>query len=304
MASERAFTRGLLRFFGAARGVMLGIGDDAAVVVNRAANSVLCCDPVIEGVHFRRGDSPDLVGRKVVNRNLSDLAAMGALADWLLVSLVLPHDYPARSRQQLLRGIRSASRAARCTVVGGDVATHRGPLVVTVTAVGHLPGRALVRSGARAGDTLHVTGPLGGSIHGHHLRFRPALREGVWLARQRAVTAAMDVSDGLLLDLATLLHASGGLGAELDAVALPIRAAARRHARTGPDALRAALTDGEDHVLLWTQRPGAELARGGPLTAAARSPIGRLTRRPGLWLVHSDGRRERLAPAGFEHRLR
>jgi len=304
MASERAFTRGLRRFFGAARGVTIGIGDDAAVVRNAAANAVLCCDPVVEGVHFRRGDPPDLVGRKAVNRNLSDLAAMGALADWLLVSLVLPKDYPARSRQRLLRGIRSAARAGRCTVVGGDVATHRGPLVVTVTAVGHLPGRALVRSGARAGDTLHVTGPLGGSLHGHHLRFRPALREGAWLARQRAVTAAMDVSDGLLLDLATLLLASGGLGAELDAAAIPIRAAARRHARNAADALRHALGDGEDHVLLWTQRPRPRLAPGGPLAATARTPIGRVTARPGLWLVHADGRRERVAPAGFEHRLR
>jgi len=304
MASERAFTRGLAQFFGRARGVRVGIGDDAAVVDNAATNSVLCCDPVVEGVHFTRTDPPALVGRKAVNRNLSDLAAMGALADWLLVSLVLPTRYPAAARQQLLQGIRSAARAGNCTVIGGDVATSRGPLVVTVTAVGHLPGRALVRSGARAGDTVHVTGPLGGSIHGHHLRFRPALREGVWLARQRAVTAAIDVSDGLLLDLATLLHTSGGLGAELDAAAIPIRPVVLWHARDRRTALRHALADGEDHVLLWTQKPRVVLARGGPLTGSARAPIGRVTRKPGLWLIHADGSRERLSPKGFEHRLR
>jgi thiamine-monophosphate kinase len=300
---ERAFTRGLARFFAGGSRVPVGIGDDAAVVHNPAAESVLCCDPVVEGVHFTAAAEPFLVGRKVVNRNLSDVAAMGAVPDWLLVSLVLPRGYPAGRRTRLLQGIRAAARAGGCRVVGGDVASHAGPLVVTVTAVGHPVGRVLTRSGARVGDTLHVTGPLGGAAAGHHLRFRPALREGVWLARQPAVHAAMDVSDGLLLDLATLLQASGGLGAELDAAALPIRAAARR--RAGGDrerALHAALGDGEDHVLLWSQARGSVLPRGGPLSQRARAPIGRVVARPGLWLWHR-GRRERVAPLGFQHGL-
>lgn len=303
MVDERVFTAGLARFFGRAPGVSLGIGDDAAVVRNRAAESVICCDPVVEGVHFRATAAAQLVGRKAVNRNLSDLAAMGAEPDWLLVSLVLPRRYPARRRRQLLEGIRSAARSGRCAVVGGDVATHDGPLVVTVTAIGHAPGRVLTRRGARPGDTLHVTGPLGGAAAGHHLRFRPALHEGVWLAAQPAVHAAMDVSDGLLLDLATLLRASGGLGAEIDAAAVPVRAAARRAA--GGDrqrALRAAFGDGEDHVLLWAQAPRAALAAGGPLATRARRAIGRVTRAPGLWLLRED-RREPLEPLGFRHDL-
>lgn len=303
MVEERAFTQGLAKFFGTARGLRIGIGDDAAVVQNRGSNSVLCCDPVVQGVHFTAADAPHDVGRKAVNRNLSDLAAMGAVADWLLVSLVLPRGFAARRRQALLAGIRSAARQARCTVVGGDVATGRGPLVVTVTAVGHLPGRALQRSGARAGDTLHVTGPLGGSRAGHHLRFRPALREGVWLARQRAVHAAIDVSDGLLLDLQTMLSASGKLGAEIDARAVPVSAASRRLAAGNPSrALRRALTDGEDHVLLWAQSPGAVLPAGGPLVARARRPIGRVVSQRGLWVVHDD-HRERVEPDGFQHGL-
>jgi thiamine-monophosphate kinase len=302
VVEERAFTQGLARFFGTARGLQIGIGDDAAVVQNRGTNSVLCCDPVVQGVHFTAMDAPHDVGRKAVNRTLSDLAAMGAVADWLLVSLVLPRGFAARRRHALLAGIRSAARQAKCTVVGGDVATGRGPLVVTVTAVGHLPGRALQRSGARVGDTLHVTGPLGGSRTGHHLRFRPALREGVWLARQRDVHAAIDVSDGLLLDLQTMLEASGGLGAEIDGRALPISAAARGLAAADSrSALQHALADGEDHVLLWTQSPKA-LAAGGPLTARARCPIGRVLRRPGLWIV-DDGGRKRVQPDGFQHAL-
>lgn len=303
MVDERAFTARLARFFGTHRDVLVGIGDDAAVVVPRGRGTVLCCDPVIEGVHFRSDAPPQLVGRKAVNRNLADLAAMGATADWLLVSLILPRGYPARSRSALLRGLRAAARRGGALVVGGDVATSPGPLTVTVTAVGHVDGRALTRSGARVGDSLHVSGPLGGSSAGHHLRFRPPLAIGAWLARQPAVHAAMDVSDGLLLDLWTLLQQSGGLGAELDAAAVPIRAVARRLHRGDPKrALQAALGDGEDHELLWAQAPGAKLPRGGPLPPARRAPIGRVVRRPGLWLV-DRGTRVRLVPTGYRHDL-
>jgi len=304
VGAERTFTAGLARFFGTARGVLAGIGDDAAVVRNPARDAVLCCDPVVEGVHFAPGTRPGLVGRKAVNRNLSDLAAMGAVPDWLLLSLVLPRGCQPAYRLGLLLGVRAAARRGACTVVGGDVATTDGPLVATVTAVGHLPGRALLRSGARIGDSLHVTGPLGGSSLGHHLTFRPALREGVWLATQPAVHAALDVSDGLLLDLATMLAASGAPGAELDAGSIPVSRAARRLAGGDRErALRRALGDGEDHVLLWAQDPRAALPRGGPLSPAARQPIGRVTGEPGLWLRRPDGGRERLPALGFEHDL-
>lgn len=301
---ERRFVATLPRFFGTAPGMRLGIGDDAAVVRVPGGDAVLCVDPVVEGVHFAAGTPPELVGRKVVNRNLSDLAAMGATPDWLLVSLVLPRGHPAASRQALLRGIRSAARAGGCTVVGGDVATTDGPLVVTVTAVGHPGPRLLRRDAARAGDALFVSGPVGGSSLGHHLRFRPELAVGRWLARCPGVFAAMDVSDGLLLDLATLLQASGGLGAELDAAAIPVSAAARQLAGGDHErALQHALTDGEDHVLLFTLRRGAALPRGGPLRASARRPIGRVSAQPGLWLVHGDGRRQRVLPQGYQHAL-
>jgi thiamine-monophosphate kinase len=304
VVDERTFTASLARFFGKARGLSVGIGDDAAVVRMPGRDVVLCCDPVVEGVHFTRTDDPALVGRKVVNRNLSDVAAMGARPCWLLLSLVLPRGYPAAQRRRLLLGVRSAARAGGCTVVGGDVASTRGPLVVTVTAVGHPGPRVLRRDGARAGDLVHVTAPLGGSRAGHHLRFRPALAEGAWLARSGVVSAAMDVSDGLLLDLATLLAASGGRGAELDADAIPVAAAARRAARGDRRrALAAALADGEDHALLFTVRRHRVLPGGGPLRACARRPIGRVLARPGLWLVHADGRRERVRAAGWQHEL-
>jgi len=302
---ERAFTAGLARFFGGGAGILVGIGDDAAVVHNRAAESVLCCDPVVEGVHFTAGTDPALVGRKAVNRNLSDLAAMGARVDWLLVSLVLPPRFPRPRRNALLRGIRSAAAASGGRVVGGDVAVARGPLVVTVSAIGHCEHAVLRRDAAHAGDALHVTGPLGGSRLGRHLRFRPALAEGQWLARHcPPVRAAIDVSDGLLLDLATLLQASGGLGAELDEAALPVAAAAHRLARGDANAaLQHAFGDGEDHVLLFSVAAGAALPRGGPLLPRARRAIGRVLARPGLFLRRRDGTRVPLRKAGWQHAL-
>ncbi|MFT4513578.1 MAG: thiamine-monophosphate kinase [Planctomycetota bacterium] len=304
MTSERELTARLATFFPSHRDLQVGIGDDAAVIRQRHQRVVLCCDPVIAGVHFDAAAQRGLVGKKAVNRNLSDLAAMGAVADWLLVSLILPTTTSRADLDALLRGIRSAAVAADCCVVGGDVASSHGPMVVTVSAYGHLPGRALTRSGARAGNTLHVTGPLGGSIHGHHLRFRPALAEGVWLAEQRSVTAAMDISDGLLLDLQTMLAASSKngapLGAELNANRIPIRPAARRF--DDGQALQHALADGEDHVLLWTQRASNELPSSGPLTKRSRHAIGRVVREPGLWLLQ-DGERRRLPESGFQHSL-
>ena len=303
MGGERALTERLRAFFPARRDVRVPIGDDAAVVDVAAGRVALCCDPVVEGVHFESGTRLELVGRKAVNRNLSDLAAMGAEADWLLLSLVVPPNTSRPAWNALLRGVRDAAGAAGAVVVGGDVATSAGPLVVTVSAVGRVPGRALRRDQLRVGDALHVTGALGGSRAGHHLRFRPALAEGRWLASQGAVRAAIDVSDGLLLDLDTMLQASGGLGAELDAAAIPVRGAARRaaHGDAGA-ALQRALCDGEDHCLLFGVRRGHELAAGGPLTARARRPIGRVTREPGITLVRG-GSRESLSVTGYQHEV-
>ena len=205
--------------------------------------------------------------------------------------------------QALLRGVAQAAAGANCSVVGGDLTAVDGATVLTVTALGEPAGRLLLRSNARVGDCLHVTGPLGGAELGHHLRFTPALAEGRWLAAQRGIGAVIDVSDGLLRDLDRVLQASGSLGAELEAAAVPITGAAKRLARTtGQPALWHALGDGEDHVLLFTVRAGVRLAGGGPLSRAARQPIGRVTQAAGLRLRHSDGSIEPLAARGYRHR--
>jgi thiamine-monophosphate kinase len=304
VGAERELTERLAKLFGGAgQGVACGIGDDAAVV-RTSARTVLACDPVVEGVHFEPQTPLRLVGRKAVNRNLSDLAAMGAEPDYLLVSVLLPAGIGARRRLGLFAGIQAAARAGPCRVGGGDVARSPGPLVVTVSAVGRAPARLLTRRGLRPGQRLHVTGTLGGAAAGHHLRFRPRLREGRWLARQQGVSAAIDVSDGLLLDLWTMLRASGGLGAVLDAGAIPIRPAARQQARrSGHTPLHHALTDGEDHELLFGVRARARLAAGGPLTQRARRPIGEVVGRRGLFVRDRHGQLERWPAEGFEHAL-
>lgn len=298
VVAEREFAEALAqRFARAAPPVLVGIGDDAAVVPPSTAPSVLKCDPVVEHVHFAAGTDPHLVGRKAVGRNLSDLAAMGAVPDYLLVSVLIPAGFGARARDALFAGIGEIADEYGCRVVGGDLSASPGPLVVTVTAIGHLPGPPLLRSAARAGDRIFVTGALGGAGSGRHLRIRPRLREGQQLAAWPQVGAGMDISDGLALDLVTLLRASSAaagseLGAELDAVAIPLHA----DAQLLDDPLRHALEDGEDHELLFTARAGAEP----PVPCHA---IGRVEAAPGLRLRAADGTRAPLAALGYQHRI-
>lgn len=284
----------------------VGIGDDGAVL-RTSMMTVAACDPVIEGVHFTREEPLHLVGRKAVNRNLSDLAAMGSRPSFLLVSMVLPNWMNETSRRKLLSGIQQAADNGGCSVVGGDLARVGGdaPLVVTVTALGEAPRRPLRRCGLEVGDSLHVTGPLGGSRLGRHLRFTPRIAEGIWLAELRQVTATIDISDSLLVDLSRMLEASSErvgveLGAELFAANLPIATAAHRAAEASRRTpLQHALEDGEDHELLFGLRK--PLPVDGPLTGRSRKPIGCITETPGIILIDRSGGRRELQVAGYEH---
>jgi thiamine-monophosphate kinase len=234
---------------------------------------------------------------------LSDLAAMGGEPRWALINLVAPPSTPVRRLEAVYRGAAALARAAGLAIVGGD--TSAGPgLELHVFAVGRVPrGRALRRAGARPGDRLYVTGTLGGSRAGKHLRFTPRLAEGRWLRAGRGARALMDVSDGLATDLRRLAAASG-VGAELDAAAIPVSAAARA-TRDGRSALEHALADGEDFELLFAV-PAARAARferAWRRTFALRCTcIGCVTPRRGeLALRQPDGTRQPLALRGFEH---
>lgn len=303
MVGERAFTDQLAEFFRGPKSLPVGIGDDAAVVEWAGDPQVaVTCDPVVAGVHFDVHAAPRSIGGKAVLRNLSDLAAMAAQAEYLVVSVLLPASVDAAWRDALFEGIRAAAREWGAQVIGGDVSATPGPLTITVTALGRVgPAGPLRRDRVRVGDTLHVTGPLGGSRRGRHLCPVPRLGAGIAL-REAGVEAAIDLSDGLALDLPTLLAASGaGLGAEIQSDAVPI------HPDVGeePGRLERAFCDGEDYELLFAKPPTVELAAatggGSPYPEVALQPIGVVTATPGVWLVDAAGVRRPAPQGGWQH---
>ncbi|MGW0227530.1 thiamine-phosphate kinase [Actinopolymorpha singaporensis] len=255
--------------------VLLGPGDDAAVISAPDSRVVATTDMLVEGRHFRRDWSPAYdVGRKAAAQNLADVAAMGAVPTALLVSFGAPPDLPAQWALEFTEGLRDETAAAGASVAGGDVVAS-GPIVVSITALGTLQGReALTRSGARPGDVVAVCGRLGWSAAGltvlgrgfrsprvvveAHRRPEPPYDAGPEAAALGA-SALIDVSDGLLADLGHVARASG-VRIDVDTgtldVAEPLRAVA---AAINADPLAFVLTGGEDHALAATFGPDVEL---------------------------------------------
>jgi len=256
----------------AGRGVVLGIGDDAAIVrPRRGEDLAVTTDALVEGVHFRFAtQSARTIGARALAVNLSDLAAMGARPLGAVLALAAPAALPLRTALDLVRGLVALGRRTACPLVGGNV-SRAGETSLTVTALGAVArGRALLRSSARPGDRILVTGTLGGAAlalaraerGGAGIRVvpEPRLGAGRILARTRGGGACIDVSDGLLADLGHVLEASG-VGAELDARRLPAPrrfAAACARARLDPWELQ--LMGGEDYELLFTIRPAGPTA--------------------------------------------
>jgi len=237
-----------------------GMGDDCAVLAPLRGKPLVTVDPVIYGEHFDDRNSPQDAGTKLFRRNLSDIAAMGGRPVAAVVSIACDPSLRTAWLEGFYRALAAESRRLGVPVVGGDIARLRGGLIATLTLIGRCAGtRAVTRHGARSGDWIYVTGDLGGSLEGKHCRFTPRLAEGEWLARQRAVRAMMDVSDGLAKDL-TSLQPPRSL-ALLEEAALPISPAARRTARrSGRSAAAHALTDGEDYELVFAVARDANLA--------------------------------------------
>ena len=308
--AENAIVARLIRGLPGRPDVVVGAGDDCAVVrAEKTAryDTLLKSDPVIEGVHFESAAAPGAVGHKALGRVLSDIAAMGGEPLWAIVDLVLRDSRDACWAARVYAGLGRLARRAGVAIVGGD--TSRGPArELHVFVVGRVPrGTAVLRTGARAGDALYVTGRLGGSLAGRHLRFEPRLAEGAWLRDRGWATAMMDVSDGVATDLPRLLAASR-VGARLTRAAIPVSAAARRAAaRDGRPAWQHALGDGEDFELLFT----ASASRAAAFERAwrARFPlactrIGTLTSRRGV-IENRDGKGSLslLTTRGYEHFL-
>lgn len=284
--------------------ILVGAGDDCAVVrpsPDSPEDWVLKSDPVIGGRHFLPDADPALVGRKAVGRVLSDLAAMGAAPRWGLVNLVLSKETPVATVDGVYQGLLALADRHGLAIVGGDT-SQGSELALHVFACGVLPrGTARLRSGARPGDGLYVTGTLGGSLAGRHLTFEPRVAEGVWL--RGWANAMIDISDGLASEL---WHVASASAAELvvDADAVPVSDAARGAASP----LRAAFCDGEDFELLLTVPSVRENAFRAAWAVAFPSlectRIGTVGGQPvpgGNVRLRSGGRVETLPRGGFEH---
>ncbi len=307
---EFDFLRWIRRRAGGARGcVLVGPGDDAAVVRLGGADVVIHVDNTVEGIHYARGTPWRAVGAKSVMRCASDIAAMGCRPVAALAGAVLPRHLEQRDRRAIVAGMLAACRAAGISLVGGDLTagTGKGPTVLSVTVVGETPpGRKpVLRSGAKPGDLVVVTGRLGGSILGRHLRVRPRIREVLALQKALTLHAMIDVSDGLAADLGHILDESG-VGVRIEAASVPIHPDAVKLAcRTGRKPLTHALEDGEDYELIFTF-PIGQARRLPALVRRLRCPlsvIGRIQTR-GRVLVGGNGERTPFFAKGFAHRWR
>lgn len=302
--SEQSIIEFLKRAAAAGPAVEVGIGHDAAVVRSPSGEGlVLKSDQTIEEVHFVRREQPlELVGRKALARVLSDLGAIGARPIACLCSLALPDDVSEAEVQALLGGLLELAKRDSVSLVGGDLSRSPRGIVIDVSALGFLEGRKpMLRSGAKEGDLLVVTGPLGGSREGWHLRFEPRWREGIALAASGFVHAAIDLSDGLARDLHHVCAASS-VGARVELAALPLRQLAGGRSAT----VEQALQDGEDFELLLAIAPDrlAEVARLPALAGLTLAQVGRCTKASaGVVAADAKGNVTALPPGGYQHRL-
>jgi thiamine-monophosphate kinase len=303
----------------------VGIGDDAAVVRPAGAREdwLITTDLLLEDVDFRRNwSTPAQLGHKALAVNLSDLAAMGARPRLFFVSLALPSECRSGWIRSFYRGMISLGKRWDAGLAGGDLSRSDSGILISITAVGESASRkVLLRTGAKPGDLLCVTGTLGkaaaglslleaGRCRGRNAAERAALSAqrtpeprcevGHWLAKRRLATAAMDLSDGLSSDLRRLA-ASSGVGATVDGSRLPVFTDS---ARWGFDPLRLALHGGEDFELLFTvpARRLAQLMQRYPPGFPPISVIGSITRHRRIqWRPAPDARLSALEPLGWDH---
>ncbi len=321
---EFAFIDWLRRRTPSAGRVLVGPGDDTALLAWPGGSGCLVtADMLLEGSCFLLNEAgPRRVGRKAMAVNLSDIAAMAGVPVAAVVSVGLPRRgvgqtflsaeakadrnvCPTGGRalaEELYLGLREVADAFETAIVGGDTNSWDGPLVINVTVLGETTPRGVVRrSGARVGDRLLVTGPLGGSILGKHLDFTPRVREALRLHEVVPLHAMIDVSDGLAADVAHLCEESS-VGAVLHADAIPIADAART-LNDGRPPLEHALGDGEDFELVFAVAPAdaRDLLDTQPVPGITLVEIGECVAE-GLWL-EQDGQRRPLPPTGYVHAL-
>ena len=303
-----------------AKGVVVGIGDDAAVLrVSAREDLVLTTDSLVEGRHFERTWlSPRDLGWRLAAANLSDIAAMGAKPRWALVSLVLPTGVSALYAEAIERGAAEHLARYGASIVGGNIASTDGPLVCDMTLVGTCTRDSAWRRNAKAGDVIVIAGSLGAAAAGvatlrekkvnatlvrAYRRATPRLDVARALARNKGIHGAIDISDGLSSDLIHICEASR-LGCEVDAGALPIPPAVRafcHERRQNP--VEWALQAGEDYALLLSVAPqrAAAVCRIIRNSGARASVIGCFTASRGVYGILENGRVRAFAARGWDH---
>ncbi len=273
--------------------VVKGTGDDCAVLkFDKDRYQLFTCDMIVENTDFTLKDSPYLIGRKAIAISVSDIAACAGLPRYCLVSLGMSGNTSVEFIDKILKGMLSLAKKYNINLVGGDISRAR-QLTIDVSMLGIVEKKNLtLRSGAKIGDIIFVTGKLGGSILGKHLRFIPRLKEARFLVKSFKVNSMIDISDGLAQDLGHILEESSR-GAIIYEDLIPISKQARN--------LNEALYMGEDFELLFTMSH-TESRR---LLAKAKNnfrAIGEITDKTyGLRLVDKRGKEKIIKPKGFQH---
>lgn len=311
-----------------AKDVIIGIGDDTAAIRIDEHRLLLATNDIqLEGNHFRRDwSSPEQIGRKAMAVNLSDIAAMGGIPAFALVSLGLPADISSDFFDLLYQGIVAEATKFKVTIIGGNLAQSSEQIIVDITLLGFVsPKQILTRSNAKSGDRIFVSGTSGIAAAGLHalkkfgnaypkelqscidkqLTPTPRVALGQALAESGLVTAMIDVSDGIGIDLGHICEASKA-GCELNIEAIAKSTELSKAAQlVGKSAGELALNSGESYELLFAVRSDADVQS---ITAIAQksgigcTEIGRITsEQNGRWLVTSDGKREPLPKAGWDH---
>ncbi|MBI5864331.1 MAG: thiamine-monophosphate kinase [Planctomycetes bacterium] len=299
---ERALIRDIRSILGPAypRGVGVPFGDDMAPIGE--SERLWTCDMLMDGVDFDSSrHSWEQIGRKAMAVNLSDCAAMGVRPVGALIAVALENRLSMDEARSLAAGAAACAAEFACPITGGDTNSWNHPTVISITVAGEAPAgrRPVLRGGAKVGDRLYVSGPLGGSILGRHLSFTPRVELGLRISRELPVHAMIDISDGLAVDLWHICEESG-CGAALQECELErvIHTDARRLAvQSGKTPLERALHDGEDFELV------VALPRGFEPDAdwkALLSPIGEITAERELRL-QSGSQSRSIAPRGWEH---
>jgi thiamine-monophosphate kinase len=285
----------------------LGIGDDCAVIrLPPGHEALVTTDFSLEEMHFRRAWHPaDSVGHRCLARGLSDIAAMGGIPQAAFLSLAVPRELPQRWITQFVRGLLRLADRYQVLLAGGDTSESQGTILADIVVLGSVPaGTAVLRSGARPGDLLYVSGTLGRSAAAleelrqgkklrpssrpKHFYPEPRVAVGRYLREKKLATSMIDISDGLSTDLGHICEESK-MGAIVYANSLPVR----------DDQIDLALHGGEEYELLFTARPDRDVPK--QIAGVPIVPIGEIIAGKQIKLAKSDGTTEILKPGGWQH---